>query len=261
MIQTFEKLPFLRYKTNSRGEMFSQRSHSHKEVSLGYIESGETHIEVDGQTFELNSGDLILIPAETVHICKPVDPESYKFHMLYFDTDWLSLNFPVLSSSFRCLAVPYEKNTSILMDALFYSTMDSFELDKIIDDFFGTLILRYNLDHSFSTPVEERMKSVHELISEVNREPLCIDDLAGKTGLNPFSFIRKYARFYGLTPHADIVNRRIQRAILLFETDLDLISIAYDCGFSDQSHFNKQFKLYCGVSPGEYRAAIKTSSQ
>lgn len=104
------------------------------------------------------------------------------------------------------------------------------------------------------------MKDVHELISELPHNPLTVDELAAKTGLNSYSFIRKYARLYGLTPHADIVNRRIQRAIMLFEIDLDLISIAYECGFSDQSHFNKQFKLYSGVSPGEFKSAIKAIS-
>lgn len=114
MIQSFEKVPFLRYKTNSKVEMYSQRPHSHREVSLGYIEYGSTVIEVHKQEFELIAGDIVLIPSETVHYCKPVNPEKYKFHMFYFDRDWIETKFPELSDKFRCLAVPYEKKHPFL---------------------------------------------------------------------------------------------------------------------------------------------------
>jgi AraC-like DNA-binding protein len=260
MIQTFEKIPFLRYKTNDRVKMYSQRSHSHIEVSLGYIESGDTIIEVDGQVYELIAGDIVLIPAETVHICKPVNPETYKFHMFYFDMEWIKLQFPQLSVRFRCLAVPGEKNAAVLMDDLFRTELDRIELEKSISTFLRKLIGQYDLDHQIPAPVEVSMEHVHNMISEMPHNALSVEALAAETGLNSYSFIRKYARLYGLTPHADIVNRRIQRAILLFESDMDLVSIAYDCGFSDQSHFNKQFKLYSGGSPGEFRLAIRSQS-
>ena len=32
----------------------------------------------------------------------------------------------------------------------------------------------------------------------------------------------------------------------------DLIEIAYDCGFNDQSHFIKDFRQFSGYTPKEY---------
>jgi AraC-like DNA-binding protein len=258
VIKILENFPFVRYKTNDQIEMYSQRSHSHGEVSLGYIESGVTVIEVDGQKYELQPGDVVLIPADTVHLCNPVNPEKYKFHMFYFDLKWLWSRFPELAIKFRCLAVPGGKNISLLVNAFFKSSLNSLELENSVNSFLRKLIGQYDLTLFIPVPEEERMEGVHQLISKTPHNSLNIKKLAAQAGLNPYSFIRKYARLYGLTPHADIVNRRIQRAILLFETDMDLASISCECGFSDQSHFNKQFKLYSGVTPGEYRSAIKS---
>lgn len=147
------------------------------------------------------------------------------------------------------------------MEDLFKSDLDYIQLEESISNFVRGLVVQYDLGSDISVPAEEQMDHVHNLISGIPHITLSVEELAAKTGLNPYSFIRKYARLYGLTPHADIVNRRVQRAILLFESNLDLISIAYECGFSDQSHFNKQFKLYSGVSPGEFRTAIKPPFQ
>jgi AraC family transcriptional regulator len=40
---------------------------------------------------------------------------------------------------------------------------------------------------------------------------------------------------------------------LLQKTDLTLTEIAFDCGFSDQSHFIRVFKEVTGYSPGKIR--------
>jgi AraC family transcriptional regulator len=47
---------------------------------------------------------------------------------------------------------------------------------------------------------------------------------------------------------------RVNRAKeLLLQTDRSLLDIAMECGFFDQSHFNKTFRAATNLSPGEYR--------
>lgn len=36
---------------------------------------------------------------------------------------------------------------------------------------------------------------------------------------------------------------------LLLEDNMELIDIAHECGFYDQSHFIKEIKRYTGISP------------
>jgi len=48
---------------------------------------------------------------------------------------------------------------------------------------------------------------------------------------------------------------------LLFHTQHSLKEIAFDLGFSDASYFNRFFKREAGVTPAEYRAAIREMYQ
>lgn len=51
---------------------------------------------------------------------------------------------------------------------------------------------------------------------------------------------------------------KIKRAIpLLLDSDHSLTQIAYEAGFSDQSHFNHVFKYYLNLSPGQWRKLVK----
>lgn len=42
---------------------------------------------------------------------------------------------------------------------------------------------------------------------------------------------------------------------LLLQTDLQIGSIAYDCGFQNLSNFNRQFRKIATLTPAEYRKA------
>lgn len=55
-----------------------------------------------------------------------------------------------------------------------------------------------------------------------------------------------------------LVGKRVDLAVrMLNETSKRVIDICYDCGFRNISHFNRTFKTYVGVSPTEYRAAVR----
>lgn len=249
---------FLKYKTNVELDSFSMRAHSHVEVSLGYIEKGATTIKVLGQEFKLVKGDVVLIPSETVHICCPEDPKNYKFHMFYFDKQWFQSLFPSLEGQFRTLAFPTSSDGMKLIQSLIDSMSNAEMVEAVVRAIIEGVIERFHLYKEMDDTQLEKMDEVYKHISQLEQLDVSINSLAQSISMNKFSFIRKYARLYGLTPHADIVNRRVQRAVLLLETDLDLASIAQDCGFTDQSHFNKQFKLYSGFSPGAYRTHLLT---
>lgn len=253
------RLSYIKYKTNFRKEVYPLRAHSHKEVSLGYIEKGSTEIKVLGQKFDLVAGDLVFIPSDTVHICTPYDPEAYVYHMFYFDRDWFDTNFPDLSGDFRTLAVPAAEKGSQLIQLLVNSRKEPDAIEIELRSFFSGLIEQYHLNDSLSGGQRYKLEAIHERIRQIPELKLSIETLADEVGINKSSFIRKYARLYGLTPHADIINQRIQRAILMMDDRKDLTAIALECGFADQSHFNRQFKLYSGMSPGEYRSTINNS--
>jgi AraC family transcriptional regulator len=97
-------------------------------------------------------------------------------------------------------------------------------------------------------------KTVIDYIDETLADDVHLDDLASCVKLSPFHFSRKFKSEFGVSPHIFVTQRRIERAKnLLREKRLPIKFIAFECGFADQSHFNKVFKKFIGVTPDGYR--------
>jgi AraC-like DNA-binding protein len=83
-----------------------------------------------------------------------------------------------------------------------------------------------------------------------------LEQLAAAAGVSPFHFHRQFKRSAGLTPHQYIVQRRIERAkTLLSQSELTLVEVAAQVGFTDQSHFTTIFRRVTSVTPRNYRNA------
>ncbi|MBV6822933.1 helix-turn-helix domain-containing protein [Pseudomonas sp. PD9R] len=96
---------------------------------------------------------------------------------------------------------------------------------------------------------------VLDQISEQFHQPLTLAQLAATYGHNELRFLRDFTRAIGLTPHAYLVEVRLQAARRMIEhTDLPLASIALDAGFAHQSHMGSAFRKYLGMTPSHYRS-------
>lgn len=87
--------------------------------------------------------------------------------------------------------------------------------------------------------------------------PITLAELACEAGMSRFQVVRAFAKFTGLTPHAYIVQRRLDAARAMIEADDALANVAAACGFADQSHFNRMFVQRYGVTPGAYAEAMR----
>lgn len=69
-------------------------------------------------------------------------------------------------------------------------------------------------------------------------------------------------QYTGLSPKTYDKITRFQHSLkLLGRNDLPLTSIAYDCGYFDQSHFIRDFKSFTGLTPSSYRDKITPVNQ
>lgn len=81
-----------------------------------------------------------------------------------------------------------------------------------------------------------------------------IKDLGGVAKRSTAYFCRTFKRTFGETPHAYIMRRRLHHARqMMLVTDLALSEIATACGFTDQAHLCKFFRLSVGQSPAAWR--------
>ena len=94
-------------------------------------------------------------------------------------------------------------------------------------------------------------------ISQNCTEPLSLEDVAKKIGISK-SYFSHLFKDYTKTTFVDYLTKeRIRRAESMFmESKMKFIDIAFECGFTSISSFNRTFKKIKGISPREFRNAM-----
>lgn len=92
-------------------------------------------------------------------------------------------------------------------------------------------------------------------------EPVTIADLAGMMGLAESHLIRAFHREFGLPPHAYQMRLRLATACELLASGLSVSTVAFECGFADQSHLSRNFKAVYGLTPAAWASAVATSAR
>lgn len=104
---------------------------------------------------------------------------------------------------------------------------------------------------------KERLTRVVDYIEENISRPMRLIELAAVAALSPYHFARSFQKVMKIAPVRYVWNRRVDRAKRqLANSEIPIAVIAYDCGFSSQSHFTTLFKSLMGMTPTKYRAKL-----
>ncbi len=99
--------------------------------------------------------------------------------------------------------------------------------------------------------------SVVEQLNDEFTEAFSTCDLAENAGVHPVHLASVFRRFHGQTIGEYVQQLRVSHASkLMIDPELPLADIAYEAGFSDQSHFNRLFKRHTGMTPGQFRRSV-----
>lgn len=85
-------------------------------------------------------------------------------------------------------------------------------------------------------------------------DPLSLEHIAAQAALSPYHFLRAFKQVFGLTPHAYLTKKRLERAcFLLRHTDQPVTDICLEVGFESLGSFSALFQRQMGLSPRAYR--------
>jgi AraC-like DNA-binding protein len=91
-------------------------------------------------------------------------------------------------------------------------------------------------------------------VEENLTEKISLGEVAQLCGLGLFQFSRAFKRERGTTFREFLIQRRINRALQLFDDPkASVTDVAFAAGFNDLSYFARVFRRYTGVSPSLYR--------
>jgi AraC-like DNA-binding protein len=106
-------------------------------------------------------------------------------------------------------------------------------------------------------PPARHLLRAKDLADHRYTEVLDVDDMAQAAGLSRAHFSREFKQAFGVSPHAYLLTRRLERAAaLLRTTDHTVIEICLEVGLQSVGSFTTSFKRAYGMAPAEYRAAF-----
>lgn len=89
-------------------------------------------------------------------------------------------------------------------------------------------------------------------------ESLKVDELARMSALSEYQYEQRMKKVFQMTAGQFVTKTRIEAACaLLRSTQKQIVDIAVECGFYDQSAFSRQFKATTGLTPSKYRMQMK----
>lgn len=251
-------LPFMEIKEGT-WKGYSVRTHSHEELTLGFVEKGGSTITCNALEFKIKEGQSILIPPGMIHLCRPDDPNRYRFTMLYIDPRWFEAAFKIEPAGIKPRIRPMDSPAIEEKDrflASFKTGGDPLDLESLAILFLGNF-----MSGGFgmkgltppSTGSRAELEKVRQYMDQYFSDQILLDDLARISGMTKFSLLRKFKARYQLSPHAYIINKRIHIARQLLLEGNTVARTAVACGFFDQSHFIKTFRQYVGITPMDYK--------
>lgn len=258
-----DALPFIEARAIADGREVCYSRHSHAHFSIGAITAGRSTYVHEQSSFEVAAGTVVLMNPGDVHACNPIDDQPWSYLMLYVETPWLTdlqhqLGFSA-ELEFRRFSDTHLNDARLFCDlnalyaVLIDDQQDVLRKQSAAVEFFSELQLRLN---PIEQPLREPNFKLERAAGFIRRhctELLSLDDICAAAELSPSYLIRAFKQHFGMTPHAFLVNQRIQFARECLRRGQLIADVALEAGFADQAHFQRAFKQHLAATPGQYR--------
>jgi AraC-like DNA-binding protein len=103
----------------------------------------------------------------------------------------------------------------------------------------------------------EAAQTARAYIDDCTDLTFSLQDLEQATGHNRWQLSRDFRTMFGASPYRYLILRRLEKARRLLLDGHSGADVAVSCGFSDQSHFGRQFRKTFGLTPNVWLKAMK----
>lgn len=259
-----DALPFIEARFVGDGRQVCYDKHFHDTFSIGQITGGRSRYVNGSQRETVTAGDVVVMNPGDVHACNPIAGEAWSYRMLYVDRDWLAgLQHDLGFSANRDLQA---FSTTVARDPVLFAGFAA--LARLLVDDAAEPLLKSTAIVAFFGEVQQRLdpatrgredsavklQRAAEFISDNRTHRLTLEDICAASELSASYLIRSFKRRYGMTPHAYLINRRIQFGQDQLRRGRAIVDVAHEAGFADQAHFQRAFKRLLAATPRQYRA-------
>ncbi|CDN50705.1 AraC family transcriptional regulator [Neorhizobium galegae] len=237
--------------------------HTHDQYGIGVIESGAQKSASGRGPVEAGPGDVITVNPGEVHDGAPIGDEGRLWQMLYFDPDVIARAVADIRQGrpgdfeFADPVLRQPPQAATMRQLFTAMTVEQAGAELRRQELLLTLLAEVMRDAPEPKPVPQAIRAARERIDDDPAKAVTLADLAGLAGLSQFQLLRAFDRAMRLTPHAYLIQRRVQLARKLIAGGAGLAEAALASGFADQSHMTRVFTRSFGISPRLYAVAVR----
>lgn len=255
---------------------FYGRLHFHPEIQLTLIREGEGSQIIGDKIDRFRPYDVLLLGANLPHVFRS-DPEYYGgqadlrsvSYTIFFEPEQVALfGLPetahlrqLLNDARHGVRLRCQEPTALT------EMLESLPQQRPFEQL---VTLMRAMDELASHPAREvlstsayeqpRRPDDHQRLDQVFNylllhyaSPITLEDVADVANLTPTAFCR-FFKIHTRKTFSQLLNEiRVEHACrLLLQSEQSISQIAFACGFTNLSNFNRQFKAITGKTPGQY---------
>lgn len=242
-------------------EHFHYSRHAHAGLVIGLVDEGTQSYTYRGARHRTGRDGIFFVNAGEAHTGEPADCKGYTYRSIRLDDSFIGTMLG--GAGIRDLAfkeaVVHSKGLARKLRAALIA-VESGEpallCEERILDSLCAISKRYAHDwkeKEIRTAGHGAINRARDFIEESRTEDLSLAMLGELTGLSVFHFAHSFRREVGSSPFMYAETIRIGRAKRRLREGARLADIAFELGYTDQSHFTRKFKQHQGITPGQYR--------
>ena len=221
----------------------------------GFVINDESFVKdyvfSDGRVMRTNGGELFYLPKGSTYYVKS-----------YSDGGCYAINFDT-ANEINCEPFSLKLRNSEAILKAFKSAEKEWRTQSDIMRISATravcdIIISLCNEEKKSYVPDSRLgiiaPAVEKIASDFSKNRLSVAELASMCNISEAYFRRLFEAKFGISPKEYIIEKRISYAKQLLETgEVSVGDTAFLCGYSETTHFSREFSKHVGVSPNEYK--------
>lgn len=245
-----------------RVKQWKEKKHEHPFCEILFVLSGHGEAVIEGETYEIKKGDIIIYNPHTMHEEYTLGDEGFElafFGITNFQVSGLPADHLIDKDSSPILHTKKDfEKYSFYFKSLADEVYEDRQYSELMAKYWARLILIGIL--RLANISEAKFVSnaiftkIHQYLSKNFASIESMERICEDLNISKYYLSHVFKKYMGTPPMQYVTAKRISYAKkLLQETDLTATEIGERCGYKDHVLFFKAFKKSEGVTPVQYR--------
>ncbi len=242
-------------------------THTHEGVELYYFISGNAVFYIEGNSYKLSEGDIVLIRENESHFLKILSDTPYERVVINFPKDFLSNIDPeqklmdiFYNRELGCNNLINDSNISLDL-LLYFTQMENTEIDYnkmlIVSVLLSHILMHLNnyyhqaIKADTTEKVKDKFSSIIAYVNENIMSDLSTSSISDHFYISASYLNRCFKEKTGYTVWKYIIVKRLIIAQTLIKNGKSASQASQMVGFNDYTAFYKQYKKHFGYPPAK----------